>query len=139
MMDLTVERAGPHDFIARNGRGATVRVGRTGAPGAFTPGELLQLAAAACAAITTEELVTRRAGPDARIVAEVDHERAAGAREYQALRVRLRADLSFLDDSTRERVVHAMRIAVERQCTVSRTVERGAPVRLTIDTGTTQV
>jgi uncharacterized OsmC-like protein len=133
MRELTVERAGTHDFIGRNGRGATVRIGRDGAPGAFSPGELLQIAAAGCAAVTVEELVTRRAGDDAQLVATADHERTPGVGEYELLRVTLLADLSFLDEGTRDRVVHAMRIAVERQCTVSRTIERGAPVELTID------
>jgi uncharacterized OsmC-like protein len=133
MTGLTVERIGTHDFIGRNDRGATVRIGRKGAPGSFTPGELLQIATAGCSAVTVEELVTRRAGDDARLVATVDHDRAPDAREYERLRVTVRADLSFLDEDTRERVVQAMNAAVRRQCTVSRTVERGAPVELAID------
>jgi uncharacterized OsmC-like protein len=133
MKELTVERVGTHEFIGRNGRGATVQIGRDDAPGAFSPGELLQIATAGCAAVTVEELVTRRAGDDARLVATADHERTPGVREYELLRVTLLADLSFLDVGTRDRVAQAIRTAVERQCTVSRTVERGAPVELTID------
>jgi uncharacterized OsmC-like protein len=135
MTDLEVHRTGPHEFLGTNSRGATVRIGRNGAEGAFTPGELLQIAVAGCASVTVEELVTRRAGDDARMEATVDYERGPGAREYERLRVVLAADLSFLDDTTRERVVRAMKTAVERECTVSRTVERGAPVDLTLDTG----
>jgi uncharacterized OsmC-like protein len=130
---LSVERIDKHDFIGRNDRGATVRIGRSGAPGSFTPGELLQIATAGCTAITTEELVTRRAGDDTRMVTTVDHVRAEGAREYERIRVQLHAELAFLDEDTRERVMRAMRAAVERQCTVSRTLERGAPVDLTIE------
>ncbi|WP_369076817.1 OsmC family protein [Paractinoplanes durhamensis] len=109
-----------------------MRIGRAGADGSFSPGELLQIATAGCTAVTTEELITRRAGDDARMVATVTHERAEGGREYQRLEVLLRADLDFLDEDTRRRVIRAMRTAVERQCTVSRTVERGAQVGLTI-------
>ena len=133
MTELSVERVGKHHFIGRNERGATVRIGRSGGAETFSPGELLQIATAACVAITTAELVTRRAGDAAPMVATVDHVRAEGAREYQRLRVLLRAELAFLDEDTRERVMRAMRIAVERECTVSRTVERGAPVDLTIE------
>jgi len=133
MTKLTVERTGKHEFLGRNDRGAAVRLGRTGAADAFTPGELLQIAAAGCAAITVEEFVTRRAGADAPILATVDHERAAGVREYERLTVTLRADLSFLDDEMRARVVRAMHTSVQRECTVSRTVERGAPVELIIE------
>jgi uncharacterized OsmC-like protein len=130
---LEIERAGKHEFVGRNDRGATVRIGRDGAPGSFSPGELLQVAAAGCAAVTVEELVVRRAGEDARITATASYERAPGVREYQQVHVNLHADLSFLEEGARERVLKAMRMAVERECTVSRTVERGAPVLVTID------
>lgn len=133
MTELAVERCGEHAFVGRNDRGATVRIGRKGGQGSFTPGELLQIATAGCAAVTVEELVTRRAGDDARLVAVAGHERSADGREYQKLSVALKVDLSFLDDAMRERVIQAMRTAVERQCTVSRTVERGAPVQISVE------
>jgi uncharacterized OsmC-like protein len=132
MTELIVEWVGEHEFVGRNGRGATVRIGRAGRPGSFSPGELLQIATAGCTAVTVEELVTRRGGPEASLVATVGHERAPGTHEYQRLMVTLHADLSFLDEDTRARVIGAMRKAVQRECTVSRTVERGAPVDLTI-------
>jgi uncharacterized OsmC-like protein len=128
---LEIERVGEHDFLGRNERGATVRVGREGAPGAFSPGELLHVAAAACTAVTVEELITRRTGPDTRMITTVEHE--GGVTEYEKLAITLQADLSFLDDATRERVLKAMRLAVDRQCVVSRTLKRGAEVMLTID------
>src|SRR3954469_8633983 len=127
MTGLEIERVGTHDFVGRNERGATVRIGRDGAPGSFSPGELLQVAAAGCAAVTVEEFVVRRAGADARIVATADHQRRPDSHEYEQVHVTLHADLSFLDDATRERVLKAMHTAVDRECTVSRTVERGAP------------
>lgn len=133
MTGLTVERAGEHEFTGRNDRGATVRIGRTGMPGSFSPGELLQIATAACSAVTVEELVTRRGGDDARLVARAGAVRSPDGREYDAVRVTLLADLSFLDDETRARVVRAMTKAVERSCTVSRTVERGARVELAVE------
>jgi uncharacterized OsmC-like protein len=135
MTGLTVERVGGHAFVGRNERGATVAIGRTGMPGSFSPGELLRIATAACAAVTVEELVTRRAGEDARLVALADAAKSSDGSEYDQLRVTLLADLSFLDDETREKVAQAMHKAVERACTVSRTVERGAPVELAFDLG----
>jgi uncharacterized OsmC-like protein len=133
MTGLTVERVGGHEFVGRNERGATVAIGRNGMPGSFSPGELLQIATAACSAVTVEDVVTRRAGEDARLVARADAAKSPDGREYDELRVTLLADLSFLDDETRSRVVRAMEKAVRRECTVSRTVERGAPVELTIN------
>jgi uncharacterized OsmC-like protein len=128
---LEIERVGEHEFVGRNERGATVRVGREGALDAFSPGELLHVAVAACNLVTVEELITRRTGPDTPMIASVEHE--GGVTEYDKLAVTLQADLSFLDDATRERVLKAMRISIDRQCVVSRTLKRGAEVTLTID------
>lgn len=130
---LRVERVGDHEFVGRNERGATVRIGRSDGAGSFSPGELLQIALAGCMSVTVEELVTRRAGADARMVAVPSYERGEGVREYERLRVALETDLSFLDDATRARVIRAMRLAVERQCTVSRTIERGVPVEFDVN------
>jgi uncharacterized OsmC-like protein len=130
MTGLTVERTGEHEFTGRNERGATVRIGRNGMDGSFSPGELLQVATAACTAVTVEEIFTRRAGGDAALVALADADRSAGGHEYEVIRVKLLADLSFLDHETRQRVEYAMRKAAERECRVSRTVERGARVDL---------
>lgn len=130
MADLEIERTGSHVFTARNARGASVRVGRTGAEGAFTPGELLQLAAAGCAAVTAEELLVRRVGEDAPFVVTVGNDRRPGSHEYDALHVVVDVDLDGLDDAARARLEGAVRTAIARECTVSRTVERGTPVTL---------
>jgi uncharacterized OsmC-like protein len=130
MAELAIERVGKHTFVARNDRGATVRIGRADTPGAFSPGELLHIATAGCSAVTVEELVVRRAGEDAPFTATTTPHRAEGTREYQEIEVTLQVDLSTLDDENRARAVQAMRTAIERQCTVSRTVERGARVVL---------
>ncbi|MGQ4512344.1 OsmC family protein [Streptomyces sp. DW26H14] len=135
MAELEIERTGTHEFRARNARGAQVRIGRVDGEGSFTPGELLQLAAAGCAAVTVEELVVRRSGEDARFVATAGNDRRPGSHEYDALHVSLDVDLSSLDEAARERVAAAIRTAVERECTVSRTIEKGTPVTLDIAMG----
>jgi uncharacterized OsmC-like protein len=134
MADLEIERSATHEFTARNARGAVVKIGRVGGEGSFTPGELLQIAAAGCAAVTAEELVVRRSGEGARFAATVGNDRRRGAHEYDALHVGLDVDLSSLDGAARERVAAAIRTAVERECTVSRTIEKGTPVTLDVIT-----
>lgn len=132
MSELTVERTGVHEFVGRNERGASVRVGGRGGEGSFSPGELLRIATAACALVTVEELVTRRVGVDAPLTANVDARRSPGGHEYESLTVTMSVDLSMLDDADRERLLAIMEKAVHKQCTVSRTIERGAPVELRI-------
>ena len=111
-----------------------MRLGFADAEGAFTPGELLQVALAGCMSLTVEDLILRRAREDAAFEATAGSWRAPGVREYQQIWVDMGVDLSFLDADTREQVVKAMRLAVERQCTVHRTVDRGAEVTLLVNT-----
>jgi uncharacterized OsmC-like protein len=131
----SVERVGPHTWIGRNNRGAEVRIGTDAVPGAFSPGELLQLAIASCSTVTIEDMVVRRSGPDARVDATVERDRAPGTHEFQRISVTLDVDLPGLGDAERDRVVKALRTAVERECTVSRTVEQGTPIDLEIVAG----
>jgi uncharacterized OsmC-like protein len=145
MAELEIERVGSHEFVGRNSRGATLCVGRAGAEGAFSPGELLQLATAACSAITAEELLVRRAGQDSGFTVTVGKDSRPGEFAYDALHVTINialpgpdgadpdgtgSDGAGLDEAATARLHAAVRRAIERECTVSRTLERGAPVTL---------
>ena len=127
----SVERVGEHTWIGRNERGGEVRISSNDAEGTFSPGELLQLAVASCSTVTIEEMVTRRSGPDARVDATVTRDRAPGTYEFQRISVTLDVDV----DGSDEALIRALRKAIERQCTISRTVEQGAVVDLEIVAG----
>ncbi|SEF26415.1 Uncharacterized OsmC-related protein [Amycolatopsis pretoriensis] len=127
-MGLEVQRDGRHSFVGRNDRGAEVRLGRTGAEGAFSPAELLQIAAAGCSAVTAEELITRRIGEDAKFRVTVSADRREGASELDAVHVAFDVDVSTLAADQREALAGAVDRAIERLCTVSRTLKKGIPV-----------
>jgi uncharacterized OsmC-like protein len=127
-MTLEVERTGEHAFVGRNDRGAEVRLGRAGAEGAFSPAELLQIAAAGCSAVTAEELITRRIGEDAKFRVAVSADRREGASELDAAHVAFDVDVSTLTADQREALAGAVDRAIERLCTVSRTLKKGIPV-----------
>jgi uncharacterized OsmC-like protein len=127
-MGLEVQREGRHAFVGRNDRGAEVRVGRSGAEGAFSPAELLQIAAAGCSAVTAEELITRRIGEDAKFRVTVSADRREGASELDAVHVAFDVDVSTLAADQREALAGAVDRAIERLCTVSRTLKKGIPV-----------
>jgi uncharacterized OsmC-like protein len=127
-MGLEVQRDGRHSFVGRNDRGAEVRLGRAGAEGAFSPAELLQIAAAGCSAVTAEELITRRVGEDAKFRVTVDADRREGASELDAVHVAFDVDVSTLVADQREALAGAVDRAIERLCTVSRTLKKGIPV-----------
>ncbi|KDN23098.1 OsmC family protein [Amycolatopsis rifamycinica] len=127
-MTLEVERTGEHAFVGRNERGAQVWLGRKGAEGAFSPAELLQIAVAGCNAVTAEELITRRIGEDAKFRVTVDADRREGASELDAVHVAFDVDVSTLAADQREALAGAVDRAIERLCTVSRTLKKGIPV-----------
>ncbi|SFW68229.1 OsmC family protein [Amycolatopsis australiensis] len=127
-MGLEVQRDGQHAFVGRNDRGAEVRLGRTGAEGAFSPAELLQIAAAGCSAVTAEELITRRVGEDAKFRVTVSADRREGASELDAVHVAFDVDVSTLPADQRQALAGAVDRAIERLCTVSRTLKKGIPV-----------
>jgi uncharacterized OsmC-like protein len=127
-MGLEVQRDGQHAFVGRNDRGAEVRLGRAGTEGAFSPAELLQIAAAGCSAVTAEELITRRVGEDSKFRVTVSADRREGASELDAVHVAFDVDVSTLAADQREALAGAVDRAIERLCTVSRTLKKGVPV-----------
>ncbi|MBN6036821.1 OsmC family protein [Amycolatopsis sp. 195334CR] len=127
-MGLEVERIGEHVFAGRNERGAEVRIGRKGQEDVFSPAELLQIAAAGCAAVTAEDLVVRRTGEDAKFRVEVTADRNEAASELDAIHVAFDLDLSSVDAERRAALAVAVDRAIERLCTVSRTLKKGIPV-----------
>lgn len=132
MSNVEVRRVGEHAFVATNDRGASVRVGRKGAEGAFTPVELLLAAAAGCAAVTAETLITRRVDGD--LTARADDVRPPGAHELDAVPVSLDYDISELDDTQRAALETAIRRAIDQLCTVTRTLKKSPPTPLSLPT-----
>ncbi|WP_433269278.1 OsmC family protein [Actinosynnema sp. CS-041913] len=130
MSNVEVRQVGKHEFVATNDRGAAVRVGRKGAEGSFTPVELLLAAAAGCAAVTAETLITRRVGDG--LVARADDVRPEGAHELDAVPVTLDYDVSSLEPEQRAALDAAVRRAIEQLCTVTRTLKKAPPTPLTL-------
>lgn len=126
---VDVRRTGKYAFVGTNPRGAHVAIGRDGAEGAFTPGELLLVAAAGCAALTGESLLARRLGEAApqRVTADRTKE-SPDAHEFSSIQVDFDVDLSSLGAEQRAALKDTVDRAIERLCTVSRTLERGVPV-----------
>ncbi|MCA1190525.1 MULTISPECIES: OsmC family protein [unclassified Saccharopolyspora] len=128
---VEVHRTGEHTFTATNGRGGQVTIGRDGAPDAFTPGELLLAAIAGCSAVTSENLLVRRAGADADIAVHADRDKTdADPNKFSEVRVRFDVDLSSVAGADRAKLLDAVERAIERYCTVSRSVQESTPISL---------
>lgn len=130
---LWVERTGVRRYTGRSSRGAEVLVGSVTDEGAFTPGELMKIALAACTGLASDLPLSRRLGEtyDAKI-------RVTGAPDrenevYPRLDEVLELDLSELDADAQERLALVVERAIERTCTVGRTLKAGTDVRLYIE------
>lgn len=133
---LWAERVGPRLYTGHNARGAQVRIGPVEAGDVFTPGELLKIALAGCAGMSADHSIARRLGPEVTVTVRV-----AGPNQderYPDLHEELVVDLSGLEPADRERVLTVARRAIDRNCTVGRTLEAGSTIDLTIsDSATT--
>ncbi|MGP4015624.1 OsmC family protein [Saccharopolyspora sp. 5N708] len=128
---VEVTRTGQHTFTATNPRGGQVTIGRDGAPEAFTPGELLLAAIAGCSAVTSENLLVRRLGEDAKITVHADRTKTPEDKhKFASVQIDFDVDLSGIDDA--DKLVEAVRRAIEKYCTVSRSVEEGTPIELSV-------
>ncbi|GAB3293538.1 OsmC family protein [Parasphingorhabdus pacifica] len=131
---VDVRRTGKHSFTATNDRGIEVAIGRDGDPDAFTPGELLLAAIAGCSAVTSENLLTRRVGEEAPIAVHADRTKTQDdPNKFASVQVNLDVDLDAVEDpDERAKLAEAVQRAIDRFCTVSRSVEEGTPIELTL-------
>ena len=131
---VELERRGSETYVARNVRGGELLIG--GSDEAFTPVELLLAALASCSAVDVDVATARRVEPTSFRV-RVDAEKVkddAGGNVLRDLVVTF--EVAFPDgpagDAARQVLPRAARVAHDRTCTVSRTLEAGAPVTIRI-------
>ncbi|NMM21889.1 MAG: OsmC family peroxiredoxin [Phycicoccus sp.] len=132
---VTITRTSAGRYTAVNGRGGVLEFG-TGDVDDFTPVELFLTAIGGCTAVDVDILTTRRAEPDSFVV-QVDGEkvRDEGATRIEELSVTFRVRFPEGEDGDAARALlpDAMARSHDRLCTVSRTVELGAPVATRIE------
>ncbi|HEY5855086.1 MAG TPA: OsmC family protein [Aldersonia sp.] len=128
--ELWVERTGTRRYTGRSTRGAEVFVGSEDVQGVFTPGELMKIALAACSGLSADFPLSHRLGDNfdatVRVTGAADRE----TETYPALVEEFEIDLSELDEDARERLLTATRRAIDRVCTVGRTLKQGTTVNL---------
>jgi uncharacterized OsmC-like protein len=129
---LWVERTGTRTYRGRNGRGAVVEIGPDSTDAVFSPGELMKLALAGCSGMTSDNSLSRRLGADVRVAVHVSGPSDPREVRYPALHEEMVVDLSALAERERDRLLSIVRRAIEKYCTVGRTLEKSAEVELTI-------
>lgn len=129
---LWAERTGEPVYVARNERGAQVRIGSAGTEGAFSPGELLQLALATCSALSADHVLRSRLGDDFAATVGVSADPVTDEKRYGSFVVELLADMDGMEEDRRDSLVERTVRAAERQCTVGRTLKAGATYDLQV-------
>lgn len=127
---VELRKIGAGRYLASNGRGGVLPVGR-GADPDFTPVELLLAAIAGCSAVDIELVTGKRVDPDHVHLAVEGHKtRDHDGNHLTGLRVTV--DLGFPagadGDRARSMLPRAVEQTRDRLCTVSRTVQLATPV-----------
>lgn len=132
---VTITRTSAGRYTAVNGRGGSLDFG-TGDVDDFTPVELFLTAIGGCTAVDVDILTTRRAEP-ASFAVQVDGDKVrdeAGNRmEELSVTFTVRFPEGEGGDAARALLPDAVQRSHDRLCTVSRTVELGAPVATLIE------
>lgn len=125
---LWVERNGVRTYTGFSARGARVEIGPVEAGAVFTPGELLKIALAACAGMSSDRSLARRLGDDYAATIRVEDPKDLAEDRYPTLTETFEIDLSALDDAEREKLLTIAQRAIDKACTVGRTLKAGAEV-----------
>lgn len=132
LRSVHLTRTGTMAYRSTNTRGGVISIGE-GQNSDFTPVELLLVALGACNAVSIEAL-TKRAEPR-RFDVSVEGQNikdADGGTQLEDLVVTI--DLSFEGDEDGRKMTDRIPDAIEKShhkiCTVTRTIERGTPVKV---------
>ncbi|MFF7980978.1 OsmC family protein [Streptomyces sp. NPDC007901] len=138
---VTVERTGTGHFTATNARGGTIDFGTgtgtgTGDGTEFTPVELLLAAIGGCTAADVDASTSRHTEPTAFTVTVSGHkvsDEDGNRMTDLAVSFHVTFPAGAQGDRSRAILPRAVAVSHERLCTVSRTVEAGTPVAVSVD------
>src|ERR1700687_6495250 len=132
MTELWVERTGSRRYTGYSSRGGQVPVASEDVEGVFAPGELLQIALAACSGMSSDEPLARRLGDDYKAVVRVSGAADREQERYPLLEETLELDLSGLSEADVARLRTVVDRAVDQICTVGRTLKSGTKVNFEV-------
>ncbi|MER5396021.1 OsmC family protein [Streptomyces sp. NPDC002599] len=135
---VTVERTGTGHFTATNTRGGTIAFGTgsgSGGEDEFTPVELLLAAIGGCTAADVDVATGRHAEPT-RFTLTVTGDKISDELGNRMTGLAVTFSVAFPDgepgDRARAILPRAVKTSHDRLCTVSRTIEAGTPVAVTV-------
>lgn len=132
---VSMTRVGPGEYEVTNVRGGTLRIG-SGESAYFTPVELLLTAIAGCSAVDVDAITSRRAEPLTFEVAaegqKVKTDELGNHMTDLEVIFTVRFPEGAEGDRARKMLPRAVAMSHDRLCTVSRVVQLGTPVTVTV-------
>ncbi|MEU2422027.1 OsmC family protein [Streptomyces sp. NPDC007851] len=132
---VTVQRTATGRYTATNTRGGTISFG-TGEGTGFTPVELLLAAIGGCTAADVDVSTSRHSEPTAFTVTVSGH-KVADEDGNRLTDLAVGFQVTFPDGTSGDRaraiLPRAVAVSHDRLCTVSRTIETGTPVTVSIE------
>ena len=129
---LHIDRVSNKTYIGRNARGGEVRISTSDADGALSPGELLQLAMAACGILSSDHTLASRLGDDFAARVHITATKPHGENRYDTITTNILTNMSSIEPAKQTALIDRAKRAIERYCTVSHTLDHGAEHTVTI-------
>ena len=123
-----VERTGTRTYRGHSVRGATVEIGPAESGAVFTPGELLQIALAACAGMSSDQRMAIALGPDFKSTIRAIPTKNPYSDRYSSFYEEMEVDLSGLDPEKKARTLKFAQQSINNNCTIGNTVAKSAEV-----------
>lgn len=122
---VSLHRTGTRQYQASNGRGGTIEVGKE--PGQWSPGELLKLALLGCNAMSSDVRMSGVLGDDFSLSGKVEGVYNEAEDRYESFTVKLIPELGDLSEETVATMIRRALGAIERNCTIGRTIDHVVP------------
>lgn len=123
--DITAYRDATGTWTVSNAAGAELRIGAPGTEGAFSPGELLQAALAACSVLSADVQLAHNLGADYTATATVEGVDDEEAGRVAGLRATISPDMSALAPDEQEKLITRAERVIERLCAIKRSLNHG--------------
>lgn len=122
---LFIQRTGTRQYYGENDRGATINIGK--GPGQWSPGDLMKLALLGCNALSADSRLAKSLGDDFTMGAGVAAQFNEEENRYESFTVELLPDFGDLEDDEAADLIRRALRAIDRQCTVGRTIDHVVP------------
>jgi len=123
-----VERTGSATYRGVSATGARVLIGRAGNGPVFTPGELLQLALAACSAMSSDAQLESVLGPNFEAITKAVPVKDGAADRFAEFNETMEIDLSALTPEAKQKLINSALNKIAINCTVGNTIVASAKV-----------